>query len=348
MKKVFMAILLAVVVMSVSVTSFAAIINTTVKSDKETVEFSFNSAIFNEHKEDLMPAIGEWEIPAEGEYISRDISVSFASEGEGESKLYFRLEGDSADVVNFYKFRFVSPRGEVLYDDLTQSNPATENYREIYVTDSKTPVEFKLEYTVLSGTDRSLDISSLKMKVVSKVDVLTPAPTEKPVPTQKPKFDLGSLDNGRQDIVFDLADGTVKGPDNETTEKTVTKTVGKDIPADRYRVTGNGKLTVTSANGMVKYESVITDATGATVVLLENGDIITISSANGGDSAKLSFTKAATDNKAPATVTKAPTKTNPKTDDSSLGVGMTVGVIVLIAGLVAGLEILKRKKNGNN
>lgn len=354
MKKVFMAALSALVVMSMSVTSFAAIINTTVKSDKETVDFSFNSATFNEYKTDLMSAIGEWEIPAEGEYISRDISINFTSEGEGESKLYFRLEGDSADVVNFYKFRFVSPRGEILYDDLTQSNPATENFREIYVTDSKTPMEFKLEYTVLSGTDRNLDISSLRMKAVSKADVLTPAPTEKPVPTQKPKFELDSLDNGREDIVFDLADGTIKGPDgengddNQTPQKEIIKTVGKDIPADRYKVMGNGKLTVTSANGMVKYESVITDSTGATVVLLENGDIINISSADGGDSAKLRFTKAATDNKAPATVTKAPTKTNPKTDDNSMGVGMTVGVIVLIAGIVAGLEILKRKKNGNN
>lgn len=346
MKKVFLAVLSAIVVMSMSVTSFAAIINTTVKSDKETVDFSFNSATFNEYKADLMSAIGEWEIPAEGEYISRDISVKFTLDGEGESKLYFRLEGDSADVVNFYKFRMTKADGTVIYED--KDNKSTENFREIYITDSKTPMEFKLEYSVVPGADRGLDISSLKLKAVSKVDVLTPSPTEKPVPTQKPKFELDSLDNGRQEIVFDLADGTIKGPGTETEEKVITKTVGVDIPADRYAVKGNGKLTVTSANGMVKFESVITDATGTAVVLLEKGDIIKISSADGGDTAKLSFSKAATDAQAPATVTGAPNKTNPKTDDSSMGIGMTLGVIVLVAGAVVGLEILKRKKNGNN
>lgn len=341
-----MAVLSAIVVMSVSVESFAAIINTTIKSDKETVDFSFNSSTFNEYKADLMPAIGEWEIPNDGEYIASDISVNFTTDGEGDSKLYFRLEGDTKDVVNFFNFRITNPDGDVIYED--KDNKATENYREIYITDSKTPMEFKLEYTVAPGADRGLDISSLKIKAVSKVEVLTPTPTEKPVPTQKPKFDLDSLDNGRQDIVFDLADGTIKGPDNQESEKVITKTVGKDIPADRYAVKGNGKLTVTSANGMVKFESVITDSTGTAVVLLEDGDIIKIVSANGGDSAKLSFSKAATDNKAPSTVTTAPVKTNPKTDDGSMGVGMTVGVIVLVVGAVAGLEILKRKKNGNN
>ncbi len=348
MKKVLMAVLSAVVIMSMSVESFAAIINTTVKSDKETVDYSFNSSTFNEYKTDLMPVIGEWEIPNEGEYVSTNITLNFTNEGEGTSALYFRLEADTVDVVNFFKFRFVSPSGEVLYDDHTKSNPATDTYREIFVTNSDKPMEFKLEYTVAPGADRGLDISSLKIKAVSKVEVLTPAPTEKPVPTQKPKFDLDSLDNGRQDIVFDLADGTIKGPDNQEPEKVITKTVGKDIPADRYAVKGNGKLTVTSANGMVKFESVITDTTGTAVVLLEDGDVIKITSADGGDSAKLSFSKAATDAQAPATVTGAPNKTNPKTDDSSMGVGVTVGVIVLVVGAIAGLEVLKRKKNGNN
>lgn len=348
MKKVILAVLSAAVVMSMSVNSFAAIINTTIKSDKETVDFSFNSATFNEYKSDLMPIIGEWEIPQEDEYISEDISINFATDGEGESKLYFYLEGDSKDVVNFFKFRFVSHNGEVLYDDMTKSNPATENFREIYVTDSKTPKEFKLEYRVAPGADRSLDISSLKLKAVSKVDVLTPVATEKPVATQKPKFDLDSLDDGRQEIVFDMSDNTIKGPDNKPEEKSVVKTVGVDIPADRYAVKGNGKLTITTTNGMVKYESVITDATGTVVVLLENGDVIKITSANGGDSAKLSFSKAATDNQAPSTITTTPDKTNPKTDDNSMGAGMTVGVIALVAGLIAGLEIIKRKKNGNN
>ncbi len=350
MKKVLMAILSAIVVMSMSVNSFAAIINTTIKSDKETVDFSFNSATFNEYKADLMPVIGEWEIPADGEYVSREISVDFAIDGEGESKLYFQLEGDSKEVVDFFNFRITKAGGDVVYADSEAS--ATEDYREIYITDSKTPMEFMLEYTVAPGADRSLDIGSLKIKAVSKVEVLTPvatekpAPTEKPVPTQKPKFDLNSLDNGRQEIVFDIANGTIKGP--ETQEKSVTKTVGKDIPADRYAVKGNGKLTVTTANGMIKFESVITDSTGAAVVLLEDGDVIKITSANGGDSAKLSFSKAATDADVPAIVTGTPDKTNPKTDDDSMGVGMTVGIFVLIAGAIAGLEIIKRKKNGNN
>ncbi len=346
MKKVLMAVLSAIVVMSMSVNSFAAIINTTIKSDKETVDYSFNSSTFNEYKTDLMPAIGEWEIPNDGEYISRDISVNFATDGAGESKLYFRLEGDTKDVVNFFNFRITKAGGDVAYEE--GNSNATENFKDIYITDSKTPMEFKLEYTVSKGADRSLDISSLKIKAVSRVEALTSVPTEKPVATQKPKFDLDSLDNGRQDFVFDIADGTIKGPDNTSQEKSVVKTVGVDIPADRYAVKGNGKLTVTTANGMVKYESVITDATGTTVVLLEKGDIIKITSANGGDTAKLSFSKAATENQAPATVTGTPNKTNPKTDDNSMGIGMTVGVIALVAGLITGLEIIKRKKNGNN
>ncbi len=348
LKKVFLAVLSAIVVMSTFVESFAAVINTTIKSDKETVDFSFNSTTFTEYKADLMPVIGEWEIPGENDYISRDVSINFATDGEGESALYLRLEGDTADVVNFFKFRFVSKNGEVLYDDMTKSNPATENFREIYITDSKTPMEFKLEYRVAPGADRGLDISSLKLKAASKVDATTPVATKKPVPTQKPKFDLDSLDNGRQEIVFDISDGTIKGPDNKPEEKSVVKTVGVDIPADRYAVKGNGKLTVTTSNGMVKYESVITDATGTAVVLLEKGDVIRITSANGGDTAKLSFSKAATDNQVPATVTGAPDKTNPKTDDSSMGVVMTLGIVTLIGAAIAGLEILKRKKNGNN
>lgn len=350
LKKVYLAVLTAFMFMAMPLNSLAAVTNTTIKSDKDTVMYSYDSEIFTEYKISLMPVIGDWEISAEG-YVSRDITVEFAKEGTGTSELYLRLDADTADMVNFFKFRFVSPTGEILYDDLTDSNPANENYREIYLTNSDKPMEFKLEYTVTDGVDRNIDIASLKLSVVSrgeKTAVATVAPTEKPVPTQKPRFDLDSLDNGRQDIVFDLADGTIKGPDISNEEKKVIKTVGVDIPADRYAVNGNGKLQISSANGMIKYESNITDATGTTVVLLENGDVIKITATDGGDSARLSFSKVAADATTPGTVNNEAEKTNPKTDDASLGVGVTVGVLVLVAGAVVGLELLKRKKSDNN
>lgn len=350
MKKVYLAVITVFMLMAMPLNSFAAVTNTTIKSDKDTVEYKYDPDTFTEYKTSLMSVIGDWEIPDEG-YISTDISVGFTKEGTDTNDLHLRLDGDTADVVNFFKFRFVSPTGEVLYDDLTQSNPVAENYREIYLTSSDKPMEFKLEYTVAAGADRNLDISSLKLSVISrgeKTVVATVAPTEKPVPTQKPKFELDSLDNGREDIVFDLADGTIKGPGTETEEKQVIKTVGNDIPADRYAVKGNGKLTITSANGMVKYESTISDATGTTVVLLENGDVIKITALDGQDTARLNFSKAATDVTAPGTVTQAPAKTNPKTDDSSMSTGVVIGVLAFIALAVTGLEILKRKKNGNN
>lgn len=350
MKKAFLAVVLSAIITILPLEAFATVTNTTIKSDKGTVEYSFNSDTYSEYKHNIQEVIGEWQIPAEGESVSVDVTVDFAKEGTDSNVLYLCLDGDTADVVNFFTFRIVSPNGEVLYDDKTQSNPAQENKREIYLTTSDAPMEFTLQYDVTQGKDRNLDISSLRMSVISKKADATVVPTEKPVVTPKPKFDLDSLENGDKEIVFDLADGTIKTPDGADGEavKSIEKVVGKDIPADRYKVTGGGNLKITSANGLVKYEVTIDDKNESEVVLLEDGDVIKITALEGEESAKLSFNKASTDNQAPAKVTVAPKKTNPKTGEDGMGIGITLGIVVLIGGAIVGLEILKRKKNGNN
>lgn len=350
MKKAFLAVVLSAIITVLPLEAFATVTNTTFKSDKGTVEYSFNSDTFSEYKFNIQDVIGEWQIPADGESVSVDITVDFEKEGTDSNVLYLCLDGDSADVVNFFTYRIVSPSGEVLYDDKTQSNPSQENKREIYLTTSDAPMKFTLQYDVKEGKDRNLDISSLRMSVISRKADTKVVATEKPVVTPKPKFDLDSIENGEKGIVFDLADGTIKTPDGADGKpvKSIEKVVGKDIPADRYKVTGGGNLKITSANGLVKYEVTIDDKNESEVVLLEDGDVIKITALEGEESAKLSFNKASTDNQAPAKVTTAPKKTNPKTGEDGMGIGITLGIVVLIGGAIVGLEILKRKKNGNN
>lgn len=345
MKKVFLTAFAVVMALSLPIQGIAAVINTTIKSDKATVEYIHNTDSFSEYKADMMPVINEWIKPENGEYVSTDIELNFTNDGAGVSKVYLGLSADTDEIVNFYSFKVTDADGKVIYDDATANNSAKNRQKEIYITDTSESGVIKLEYRIADGASASLDISSLKLFALSRVEKTV---TSKPAPTAKPKFDLDTP-SGNDGYVFDINDGTIKDTDStENNPKSIEKVVGKDIPADRYNVSGNGKLTITSANGMIKYQSVITDDEGVSVVLLEKGDVIKITALDGQEKANLKFSKAASGATAGAVATVKPSKSNPKTDDASMETGMTIAVFALLAGAIITLEVIKRKNSSNN
>ena len=261
-------------------------------------------------------------------------------------------------IIDFYDFVITDTDGKGIFDKSNENNVITGNKSKDIPLGSFKGKNDKKAYILTcdksDNADTSTDLSHLSLsfvlknnKDISSVNVGNDSGSDQ-------KFDLNEVIQNNGGFVFgdDEEVTPASTPDPLKSDKLIKKVCGKDIPAGRYIVSGNGWLNVTSAAGADKGSANITDGTNTKVqgiksvaVVLETGDVINILPLEGDEKARLKFDKAAaTENGTDRTPTI--TKSNPKTNDSSSGALLYGGIaLVLLIGLTAVKRFKKKQDN---
>ncbi len=358
LKKIYFAVIAAIMAAVIPMQVMAQTSQLSVSNERGEVKLDVNKDI-NRVSADIIFD----DIDTCTEMVSNKITLKSDVAAEVSLRLgASELPGDGTNPLDNYKLTVTDSSNKVIYNSEASPIEGSVTYREISLGEIAAGGT-KIYTVAYELIDDSIDMSMVKMEV-GAIATSTPttkptvAPTAKPTTTLKPKFELDNA-NATSEFVFDFdsefadEDGDNKtGADNKTKE--IKKVCGKDIPAGRFGVSGNGQLKITSANGSQKSEYIINEKPSKpaevkdAVVVLEEGDVITIKAVDGQEKAKLKFDKVATDTaKTTATPVKADDKkNNPKTGDSNMGIIIGIGVFAVLA--VAGLELLKRKGRTNN
>lgn len=280
---------------------------------------------------------------------------------------------NDASVLDYYNFKITDASGEIVYDTAEEGKTdsgVTEKYISLgefnkgFSKDTKTynvscKIDKDVKAAVKSADNLVIELATAPIEAPTQAPVVTDAPeentvtaevTEEPAPTEE-ATELGTE-----------APAETLTPDAPV--KSTIKTVGKDIDAGRYIVSGNANIKITDKNGKLKSEEVVTDGTLSKdakgvkqfIVNLNDGDIITITPLEGQEKAPVSFEKtnttaaASTDkNKSKTNTAKTAAeskKSNPKTGDTGMAVGMIFGIMAVCGMGYGALEFLKRRSKG--
>ena len=348
MKKIYLALVIALVTAILPVHIYAQTPQIKINNDNGEVAIDITSDFYAKSIDNIIPDI-------ENCTEAKVESVKIKAEAKAEMKLRLALNSSSAtdtNPLNAYKITVTDSNGTLVYNTVT-ATPLNvgDTYLDIPLGvleagDEKTySVRYELSNSI-SDADVSIELA------VKSPDTATPKPTSKPTATLKPKFDLNESDDIEGGIVFDFETEKDSKSDATATTKELVKVCGKDIPEGRFVVSGNGKLKITTKTGNVKSSYTIkedannTDSVKNAVVLLEKGDVITITPLDGDEKGRLKFDKVSTDALTSTATPKNPSdadKTNPKTGDNNLGIVIGVGVLAIL--VLAGLELVKRRKH---
>ncbi len=339
-------------------TAFAAESEVSVSNGSETLVHRFTS----ENELEYAMNAGElFEGFGELDNGSEKLTVSYSGLDSYKTELYIRLDAlalpgeGKLTPLNYYTFTVKDSSGNILLSHVADAeNDARSKELPLATLAGTGSVEFDISYNGDASKKESVDLSKLGISVLlrraDKLEVAPTAaptvkPTEKPAvetarPTLRPKFDFDDLSEKAQGIIFNTDDDT-KPDGTQASGKQTVKVCGTDIPPGRYVVSGSGNLKITRANGTVKGDVKVNNTKGT--VLLEKGDVLTITPLDGEEKAKLRF-DAATSTTGEVGKVSPQNKTNPKTGegDNAPFIAIAVGLLALAA--FAGLEILKRKK----
>lgn len=348
LKKIYLALVAALIAAVIPMQVMANTPHLTAKNDNGEVTVPIASGIITRNADEILPGITECL-----DEVTQTITLKASSGVITSLRLVIPKEDAGEDSpLNNYDIVIKDADENEVYNSATAAKAkANEFYKEMRLGELLTGEEktYSVTYKLI---DPRKDVSMVTVELTSKANV-TPTPT--PVATLKPKFDFESLEK-QSEFIFDFSgeskDGETTGASDTVSE--IKKVCGTDIPAGRFSVTGNGKLKISSATGSVKSESVVSETPVAgksvktAVVLLENGDVLSITPLEGDEKARLKFNKVTT---AATTATATPVKptdaakTNPKTGDGNVGIVIGVALVALLA--VGMLEYMKRKSKTN-
>lgn len=347
LKKIYLALVAALMAAVIPMQAMADTPQLTAKNDNGEVAVSITNSITTKNADEILPGITECIDGAEQ-------TITLKADAGAVASLRLVLPQKTTETttpLNNYNVVITDAEGEIVYDsDKAAAAKLNDVYKELTLGEIETGAEktFTVTYKII---DPQIDVSMVTVELAAKTNVV---PTPKPAATLKPKFDFDSLEK-QDEFIFDFADEFGGGTtDSVNKSNEITKVCGEDIPAGRFSVTGNGKLKISSAAGSVKSESVVSETPVAgksvktAVVLLEDGDVLSITPIEGDEKARLKFNKvttaATTATATPVKPTAAP-KTNPKTGDGSVGIVVGVALIAVLA--VGALEYMKRKSKTN-
>ena len=382
----------AVIILSLSFTAFAATSNISIKNNEVNstpVTYSYDAASSGEivkSIKSLMTKIDELSkqdsvvqtltissLSADKKAVAFKLRLSLPDKNNGSEKPE-KLATPSPEeyaALDYYKIKVTTSNGDVLYDaDEEKSEDTTEQkrYKDIPLgtlnsTDSAENRIYNLtisvdkslnKNTAVANASRKLDwsiVSEIVETSENKADVeegqsndgdsanndnkMTPAPSANTVQQNTPK-----------------PAGSVAG-----TLKKGEYAVGTDIPADRYKMTGKGKVSVYTPDGIVKLSVVLkqkgdasTNGVEEYVLSLSDGERLVVENEatltphkaqtlipSPTPSAKPSAASSANSSK---TNTSSTSKNNPKTGDTT----PVIFIVVIGVAALAGIGFIEYKK----
>ncbi|MBQ2664008.1 MAG: LPXTG cell wall anchor domain-containing protein [Clostridia bacterium] len=382
----------AVIILYLSFTAFAATSNISIKNNEVNstpVTYSYDAASSGEivkSIKSLMTKIDELSkqdsvvqtltissLSADKKAVAFKIRLSLPDKNNGSEKPE-KLATPSPEeyaALDYYKIKVTTSNGDVLYDaDEEKSEDTTEqkSYKDIPLgtlnsTDSAENRIYNLtisvdkslnKNTAVANASRKLDwsiVSEIVETSENKADVeegqsndgdsanndnkMTPAPSANTVQQNTPK-----------------PAGSVAG-----TLKKGEYAVGTDIPADRYKMTGKGKVSVYTPDGIVKLSVVLkqkgdasTNGVEEYVLSLSDGERLVVENEatltphkaqtlipSPTPSAKPSAASSANSSK---TNTSSTSKNNPKTGDTT----PVILIVVIGVAALAGIGFIEYKK----
>lgn len=382
----------AVIILYLSFTAFAATSNISIKNNEVNstpVTYSYDAASSGEivkSIKSLMTKIDELSkqdsvvqtltissLSADKKAVAFKIRLSLPDKNNGSEKPE-KLATPSPEeyaALDYYKIKVTTSNGDVLYDaDEEKSEDTTEqkSYKDIPLgtlnsTDSAENRIYNLtisvdkslnKNTAVANASRKLDwsiVSEIVETSENKADVeegqsndgdsanndnkMTPAPSANTVQQNTPK-----------------PAGSVAG-----TLKKGEYAVGTDIPADRYKMTGKGKVSVYTPDGIVKMSVVLkqkgdasTNGVEEYVLSLSDGERLVVENEatltphkaqtlipSPTPTAKPSAASSANSSK---TNTSSTSKNNPKTGDTT----PVILIVVIGVAALAGIGFIEYKK----
>ena len=382
----------AVIILSLSFTAFAATSNISIKNNEVNstpVTYSYDAASSGEivkSIKSLMTKIDELSkqdsvvqtltissLSADKKAVAFKIRLSLPDKNNGSEKPE-KLATPSPEeyaALDYYKIKVTTSNGDVLYDaDEEKSEDTTEqkSYKDIPLgtlnsTDSAENRIYNLtisvdkslnKNTAVANASRKLDwsiVSEIAETSENKADIeegqsndgdsanndnkMTPAPSANTVQQNTPK-----------------PAGSVAG-----TLKKGEYAVGTDIPADRYKMTGKGKVSVYTPDGIVKMSVVLkqkgdasTNGVEEYVLSLSDGERLVVENEatltphkaqtlipSPTPTAKPSAASSANSSK---TNTSSTSKNNPKTGDTT----PVILIVVIGVAALAGIGFIEYKK----
>ncbi len=382
----------AVIILSLSFTAFAATSNISIKNNEVNstpVTYSYDAASSGEIVKSIKSLMTKIDELSKQDSVVQTLTISSLSADKKAVAFKLRLslpdKNNSSEkpeklatpspeeyaALDYYKIKVTTSNGDVLYDaDEEKSEDTTEqkSYKDIPLgtlnsTDSAENRIYNLtisvdkslnKNTAVANASRKLDwsiVSEIAETSENKADVeegqsndgdsanndnkMTPAPSVNTVQQNTPK-----------------PAGSVAG-----TLKKGEYAVGTDIPANRYKMTGKGKVSVYTPDGIVKMSVVLkqkgdtsTNGVEEYVLSLSDGERLVVENEatltphkaqtlipSPTPTAKPSAASSANSSK---TNTSSTSKNNPKTGDTT----PVILIVVIGVAALAGIGFIEYKK----
>ncbi len=379
MKKIYLSTASVLVTASALVTqALAAAPSISVSTDKSNVSYTYTAVNGDETVADAAKLFGDFAEVSDTEYSSENLTITSESADGNKVEVLLRLDAEKTDytysVLDYYTFVIADGDGNVIYDgeaEAAADAQASEkeisfgvfNSEEAAETRTYT-VDYKLNPEVVSALDGAA--ANLKVSIASRVVDDVEEPDYKvsvTARTPEPDTEVAEAVDAVTDTASTAAPEVTSTPEAIEINE-ISKVCGKDIPAGRYMVSGNGIVKIETPDGDIK-DIVITDGTiegvegvDKALATINNGDIITASPLKGMDQPAIRFER--TDVSAETTGTRTGTsaaastvpsgrptvapKNNPKTGEGSSETVALCGIMAVCAAVIGVLEIIKRKK----
>lgn len=382
----------AVIILSLSFTAFAATSNISIKNNEVNstpVTYSYDAASSGEivkSIKSLMTKIDELSkqdsvvqtltissLSADKKAVAFKLRLSLPDKNNGSEKPE-KLSTPSPEeyaALDYYKIKVTTSNGDVLYDaDEEKSEDTTEqkSYKDIPLgTLNSTDSAENRIYNLTISVDKSLNKNTAVANALRKLDwsiVSEIAETSE----NKTDVEEGQSNDG------DSANNDNKmtpAPSANTVQQNTPKpagsvagtlkkgeyAVGTDIPANRYKMTGKGKVSVYTPDGIVKMSVVLkqkgdtsTNGVEEYVLSLSDGERLVVENEatltphkaqtlipSPTPTAKPSAASSANSSK---TNTSSTSKNNPKTGDTT----PVILIVVIGVAALAGIGFIEYKK----
>ena len=376
MKRLLGIIIAAAVCMSISISAFAAEATIMVKnnvSGSKAVTYTYDTESKDKESAKITALMTKLSGLTNTNSVVQPITVTSNTEKGNEVDVTLRLtmpsgkddETVDSSVLDYYNITVTTADGSVVYDyETADSTEDGSTYKDIplgTLNTEKASESRLFNITVSANKDITKNsvikqAKNLDWLIVTKShaeeaketdapagETMQPAATQTAAPvTPAPTSSVKSDKNG----VYKLTGGDY--------------TVGKDVDAGRYTMTGEGKVHVYDENDTLKTTIALKDAKDKSasgvseyVINLKNGDRINIENtaelepytAPSATPKATSTPKPSTSSSSTAKATTAPSsKTNPKTGDNAPIIGVSAVGILALAGAIL-LFIKKRKNN---
>ena len=377
--------------------SLAAAPSITVKSDKSDVTYTYTSSSGSaEASADASKLFDSFNDATVEDYVSANLTITSESNDSDNVEVALRFSTDKTDmeysVLDYYDFRITDENGDVIYDS-DNTDPTAPDASEkdvsfgIFNTESasdtkKFTVEYKIDETSSDNIDdKALD--TLTVNVISQAvsDSDTEADYSVTITAETPEIPEIVEAATDKDEPNETPDGDgKKDEDSDVKEIEYQATCGKDLSPGRYTVTGKGIVKIEDSEGKEKSKTTIKDSTVSadiegvpmSLVVLAEGDVITVEPLPGDEKPSIKFEKTNT-GVAPASASSRPTpanddrstqvpqssaanqraatpeprKSNPRTGDDSVQTAVISSMMLTAAAAIGILEVIKRKKINN-